>query len=68
MDEDIHTIFLLQRTSHQNTRTFYDYPNVAAFAQGLSHSFLIIHNHTLAYPLPLPTSPPPHVCSFGQPS
>lgn len=45
--DDTHTIFLLQRTSHQNTRTFYDYPSVVAFAQGSS---LVL------------SRPPPHHC------
>lgn len=52
MDDDIHTIFLLQRTSHQNTRTFYDYPNVAAFAQGLS--LFSHHPSCLRTPLHIP--------------
>ena len=52
-DDDTHTIFLLQRTSHQNTRTFYDYPSIVTFAQGQSLSsqtfFSLLSNHTRSH-------------------
>lgn len=52
-DDDTHTIFLLQRTSHQNTRTFYDYPSIVTFAQGQSLSsqsfFSSLQSHTLSH-------------------